>query len=209
MSGSVRHRLVTWDKENGYGVELVEVDLEADRLSAHGVAIGWDPVPFHLEFELTTGARWVTERLAVSTRGDGWRRTLDLRRSAAGTWSIEASADGELDLPAPGGDVAAFASALDCDLGNCPLTNTMPVLRHELLRRDALLDFVMAWVAVPGLAVHASGQRYTTLGNGGDGLRRIEYRSLDSPFVSELSFDSDGICVDYPQLGRSVSWPAG
>ena len=207
MSGSARHRLVTWEKENGYGVELVEVDLALDRLAARGVAIGWDPVPFHLEFSLTTGPGWVTERLTVATRGDGWRRTLDLRRSGAGAWSIEASAEGEVELPAPGGDPSAFADALDCDLGNCPLTNTMPVLRHELLRRDASLDLVMAWVAVPGLGVRASGQRYTTLGEGPDGLRRIEYRSLDSPFVSELSFDSDGICVDYPQLGRSVSPP--
>ena len=112
MSGSARHRLVTWEKKNGYGVELVEVDLAVDRLAARGVAIGWDPVPFHLEFSLTTGPGWVTERLAVATRGDGWRRTLDLRRSGAGAWSIEASAEGEVELPAPGGDPSAFADAL-------------------------------------------------------------------------------------------------
>jgi hypothetical protein len=26
-----RHRLVEWDKENGYSVELVNVDLDVDR----------------------------------------------------------------------------------------------------------------------------------------------------------------------------------
>jgi len=199
-----RHRTVAWDKENGYGVELVNVELGADRLAATGVAIGWDPVPFHLEFRLETGPDWVTSALEVRSRGDGWGRTLELRRTDGGAWTIEATANGDVDLEPPGGDPAAVAEALDCDLGNCPLTNTMPVLRHDLLRRDGSLDFVMAFVTVPGLAVRRSGQRYTTLGAGADGLRRIEYRALDSTFVSELSFDADGLCVDYPQLGRIV-----
>jgi uncharacterized protein len=205
VSGLQRHRTVAWDKEDGYGVELVDVDLGPDRLAAQGVAIGWDPVAFHLEFRLETGLDWVTSALEVRSRGDGWRRTLELRRSDRGAWTIEVTAAGDVDLEPPGGDPAAIADALDCDLGNCPLTNTMPVLRHDLLRRDGSLDFVMAFVTVPGLVVRRSGQRYTPLGAGADGLRRIEYRSLDSSFVSELSFDADGLCVDYPQLGRMVA----
>jgi hypothetical protein len=121
----------------------------------------------------------------------------------AGAWTIAASADGEVDLEPPGGDVDSIAAALDCDLGNAPLTNTMPVLRRDLLHRDGSIEFVMAWVAVPSLAVRASEQRYTTLGDAAGGLRRIEYRSRD--FRSELVFDADGICVDYPLLGRAVT----
>jgi hypothetical protein len=192
---------VVWDKENGYGSEFSEVQLGADRLAAGGIAIGWDPLPYRLDYTLETGAGWVTTRLEITTRGDGWRRTLDLRRSGAGTWTTAAVARGDVDLEPPGGDVESFADALDCDLGNAPLTNTMPVLRHDLLHRDGSIDFVMAWVAVPSLAVHASTQRYTTLGDAGGGLRRIEYRSRD--FVSELLFDADGLCIDYPQLGRA------
>jgi hypothetical protein len=137
--------------------------------------------------------------------GDAWRRTLDLRRSDGGEWTIAASAegDGTGNLEPPGGDADSIVAALDCDLGNAPLTNTMPVLRHDLLHRDGSVDFVMAWVAVPSLAVRASAQRYTTLGHGFDRLRRIEYRSGE--FVSELLFDEDGVCVAYPQLGMSVT----
>ena len=61
---------------------------------------------------------------------------------------------------------------------------------------------MMAWVAVPALAVRASAQRYTSLGESPGGRRRIEYRSQD--FVSELLFDADGLVVDYPRLGRAV-----
>ena len=204
MSETPRHRTVAWDKENGYGTEFVEVELSADRLSAEGVAIGWDPLPYRLEFTLETGPGWVTRRLDVTTRGDGWQRHLDLRRSTTGAWTVEATTIGDLDvdLEPAGGDSSTFADALDCDLGLSPLTNSMPVLRHDLLRTDGAIDFVMAWVAVPALVIGRSDQRYTPLGDVQPGLRRIEYRSIG--FVSELLLDADGICVDYPQLGRAV-----
>jgi hypothetical protein len=205
VNATTRDRFVVWDKEDRLGSEAVNVSLGADRLTASGVAVGWDPLPYRLEFTLETAAGWVTSRLAVTTRGDGWRRTLDLVRSAEGVWAVEASGDGSVVLPPPGGDPATFEPALDCDLGLCPLTNTMPVLRHDLLREDASLDFVMAWVSVPDLGVRRSDQRYTTLGDGPDGLRRIEYRSIGTTFVSGLTFDSDGLVVDYPQLARRVS----
>jgi hypothetical protein len=198
---ATRRRVIAWDKEDGYGVEYADIALSADRLTARGVAIGWDPEPYRLEFTLETGPRWVSRRLEVSTHGDGWTRTLDLRRSDSG-WRVDASAEGEVDLEPPGGDATTFAEALDCDLGLSPLTNSMPVLRHDLLGKDGSVDLVMAWVAVPALAVRASNQRYTTLGAATGGLRRIEYRS--GTFASELLFDADGICVDYPQLGRAV-----
>ena len=204
MSETPRHRTVAWDKENGYGTEFVEVELSADRLSAEGVAIGWDPLLYRLEFTLETGPGWVTRRLDVTTRGDGWQRHLDLRRSTTGAWTVEATTIGDLDvdLEPAGGDSSTFADALDCDLGLSPLTNSMPVLRHDLLRTDGAIDFVMAWVAVPALVIGRSDQRYTPLGDVQPGLRRIEYRSIG--FVSELLFDADGICIDYPQLGRAV-----
>jgi hypothetical protein len=194
--------VIAWDKDDGYGVEYADVELSADRLTATGVAIGWDPQPYRLEFTLTTGPGWVTRRLQVATRGAGWTRRLDLRRSDPG-WQVDASAEGEVDLEPPGGDAMTFAEALDCDLGLSPLTNSMPVLRHDLLQEEGSLEFVMAWVAVPALAVRASAQRYTTRGDAPGGLRRIEYRS--GTFASELLFDADGICVDYPRLGRAVA----
>jgi uncharacterized protein len=204
MNEDQRQRMVIWDKVNGLGAEVVSVTLEADRLAAQILGIGWDPVRYRLDGVLETGAAWVTTSLAVSVNGDGWKRTLDLRRSPAGTWTIATTMDGRVDLGPPGGDPSALASVLDCDLGRSPMTNTMPVLRHDLLRQDGSVDFVMAWVSVPDLAVRASAQRYTTLGHDRRGRRRIQYRSLDSEVAHELLFDADGLVVDYPQLARAV-----
>jgi hypothetical protein len=107
----VRHRFAVWDKEDGFGTECGDVALERDRLAARGLAIRWTPARYSLEYDLETGSDWVTTRLQVESRGEGWRRSLDLRRSPSGTWSIESRAEGSVDLPPPGGDVTTITAS--------------------------------------------------------------------------------------------------
>jgi hypothetical protein len=101
-------------KDEPFGVEFADIALAERRLDAEGVAIGAGPVPYRLDYVLETAPGFVTSRLRVSSRGEGWRRTLDLRRDAAGVWSIAADEEGEADLPSPGGDPTTLAGALDC-----------------------------------------------------------------------------------------------
>ena len=61
----------------------------------------------------------------------------------------EFAEEGRVDLPAPVGDPAAFADALDCDLGLSPATNLMPVLRHGLLSGGDPVELTTAWVSSP------------------------------------------------------------
>jgi hypothetical protein len=198
-------RAITWVKERG--AEFAEVSMSGTSLWAAGVAVGADPLPYRLDYELECADDFVTRSLTVQTRGATWSRHLGLSRDPRGVWTIEASADGEADLPAPGGDPAAFAAALDCDLGECPVTNTMPVLRHSLLHGGAPRDFVMAWVSVPDLAVRPSAQRYTFVGrrpttatSTQPAAAVIRYES--GTFRADVVFDDDGLVVDYPGLGR-------
>jgi hypothetical protein len=193
-----------WLKDAPFGTELVEVTISSTTLSASGVAIGSDPCAYHLEYELSTADDFVTRRLAVRARGLGWRRALVLERSAAGDWSCTTESDGNLDRPAPGGDTALVAGALDCDLGLSPLTNTMPVLRHRLHASDGPLDMLMAWVAVPELTVSPSPQRYTFV-RSERGMAIVRFESLDSDFRSEITFDEHGLVLDYPGIARTVA----
>src|SRR5262245_56529011 len=197
----MRERAIAWDKDDAAGAEFVEVRLAGDALSARGVAIGGEPVAYRLDYTLETGSGFVTTRLDLTARGDGWRRTLDLRRGESGEWTASATAEGDppdsLDAPGsgpdrPGRGLAPLAGALDCDLGLSPLTNSMPVLRHRLLERDGSVDFLMAWVSVPDLGVHPSRQRYTALRDLSGGDRLIRFESLDSTFTADLTFDRDG-----------------
>jgi hypothetical protein len=195
-------RAVAWVKnELGPGAEFADVVIEGRRLAASGVAIGSAPIAYRLDYQLETQDDFITSGLLVTTKGEGWSRNLDLRRSPSGEWSIRTEMDGFLALPEPGGEEAEIAEALDCDLGLSPLTNSMPVLRHGLLEGGGPVDLVMAWVSVPDLSVHASRQRYTFLRKSGE-VSVVRYESGSRDFVAELTFDADGLLIDYPGIGR-------
>src|SRR4029450_386870 len=86
--------------------------------------------------------------------------------------------------------------ALDCDLAFSLLTNLMPIRRSELHRRAGSEDFVMAWVSVPDLKLHASPQRYEHVCPG-----VVRFVSLDGDFTAELEVDDDRLVARYPRVG--------
>jgi len=196
-------RSIVWVKEEHGANEFADVDIWRGRLTAVGTAIGSYPVGYRLDYKLETRDRYVTSGLLVEARGAGWRRKLDLRRLLSGRWSVRTSARGDVDLPRPGGDMAAFKDALDCDLALSPLTNSMPVLRHNLLEGGGPVELLMAWVSVPDLRVLPSAQGYRFVRREGD-LSIIRYESSSRDFIADLSFDQDGLCLAYPGIGRAV-----
>jgi hypothetical protein len=142
----------------------------------------------------------------VETKGAGWTRRLEIGRSLAGAWSASSQSVGKLDMPEPGGDPSELGEALDLDLGLSPVFNTMPVLRHDLHDGGNAEDFLMIWISVPDLSIHASPQRYTFLehSSGGQRLVRFEAVGEGEDFVADLQFDSDGLVVDYPGIATRI-----
>ena len=198
-------RMLCWLGSQPERVDAAVVRLGADRFDAHGSSTtdGWV-----LTYRLRTGPGWVTRSLDVTVDRAGTTRTLLLGRDDAGRWSAwrqQTDADGHqtaatLDLPALGG-------AVDCDLGLCPLTNSMPVLRERLIDaahlgepREAALR--MAWISVPDLDVSVSEQRYAS-GPPVDGGGAV-VRFAAGAFVSHIEVDDDGLVVNYPGIGRRL-----
>jgi uncharacterized protein len=196
-------RRVAWTKESVVGAEHAVVTIASDRLTASSVAIADDPLPYRVDYELETGPDFVTARLFLRALGDGWERTLDLGRDADGTWTAETTSNGSPPLPAPGGNVSLVEGALDCDVAHSPVTNSMPVLRYGMLDRPGSRDFLMAWVSLPDLAFRPSRQRYVSLADVRE-TRVVRYESLDGTFTADLTFDADGLVIDYPELGRRL-----
>ena len=204
-------RLLIWAGEPGWAggwrAEVAEVEF-GDGLCARGTQLATDPLPYRLDYRLDASAEgWVTRSVRIAAVGEGWERRLRLERDSGGEWTAEVDSEGELDLPAPGGDALALGEALDCDLGFSPLTNTMPVMRHRLHRTPGQADFVMAWISVPDLGVHVSDQRYEHLGVNSDGAT-VKYASVEDgreTFTAELELDHDGLVRHYPGLARRVT----
>lgn len=196
-------RSIAWVKEGATGLEFADVEIDQKRMRATGVAIGSDPIPYRMDYRLTSRSRFVTKRIEVETRGQGWRRRLRLERDKAGDWDAQWETHGEALLRPPTGDMNELRDALDCDLALSPLTNSMPVLRHGLLRAGGPVEFLMAWISVPDLAVIPSRQRYTFV-RSDEVASVVRYESASRDFVADLLFDEDGLVVDYPGIGHRL-----
>ena len=198
---------VAWVKEDPFGVEYAEIEIVEKSLTAAGVAVGTAPLPYRLDYELETGTEFVTTRLRVTSRGDGWRRELDLRRDGDGVWHCATREDGLVDLPPAGGETAGLVAALDCDLGLSPVTNMMPILRHGLLHSGGPIELTMAWVAVPALTVQADGQRYAHI-SAGPGGHVVRYEATDGSFAADIAIDADAVVIDFPGIARRLTAPS-
>jgi uncharacterized protein len=194
-------RSIGWVKDAGLGMEFAEVGITERRLKATGVAIGTSPMPYRLDYRFESRSRFITKLMEVVVRGQGWRRSLLLERDKLGEWDASWETHGEALLPPPTGDMDELSGALDCDLGLSPLTNTMPVLRHDLLHGGGPVDFLMAWISVPDLSVIPSRQRYTPV-RSDELISVVRYESGD--FAADIVFDEDGLVLEYPGLGHRV-----
>jgi hypothetical protein len=180
----------TWEIHENRGLETAWVTLDGGRLAARGRAVGLAPEPYWVTYTLETGDRHVTRRLAVQVESAAGARSLELQRSPDGSWRADGAA------------LADLAGALDCDLAFSPLTNTMPILRHQLHQRGGAARLAMAWVSLPDLAVSRSEQGYEHLRRIGDGA---VVRFTAGSFTADLEVDGDGLVVRYPRLGYRLA----
>jgi uncharacterized protein len=205
-----RVRRYVWMKDDPMGMEQAELSIGCGGLVARSVALGSAPVPYRLDLDLSTRADWVTRRLALTSSGDGWTRSLMLERDMAGKWTGSRTGDGmvpsvvEASVPSGTLEAAAIpADVLDIDAQWSPVTNLMPVRRLGLDRTGSTGTFTMAWVSVPSLAVTLDEQRYTLLGvENGDVCVRFE--SADGSFTAVIRCDADGVALDYPGIARRI-----
>ena len=181
--------MLLWSIDATTGYDTAWARIDADCMTAEGRTCGLSPDPFWVTYTFETSDAYATRRMAVEARWAGGSAVLDLRRDDAG-WTVNGVPRPELD------------AALDCDLAGCPLTNTMPILRHRIHREPGERDFLIAFIEVPSLRVVANAQRYTHLLANDDGGGLVRYSS--GSFQSDLTIDRNGFVVDYPQLGRRV-----
>ena len=195
-------RFLVWSGVEEWLTETAAVELADDGLRATGTQIGADPEPYRVDYRLEAPDDFVTRELELTASAQDWRRQLLLRHDGSGGWSAEVDEDGQVPGGAWDGELPDLAEARDIDIMNSPLTNTMPILRHEF-QRGGSRDFVMAFVVMPSLRVEASPQRYEHLRATEDGAV-VRYIGLDSDFTADLELDEQGLLDFYPRLARRV-----
>ncbi len=144
----------------------------------------------------------MTSELELTATGEGWSRHLLLGHDGEGDWRADVADTGDVPGGSWDGALPDLSEALDIDIENSPLTNTMPILR-ERFREGGSGDFVMAFVRMPTLRVEASPQRYEHVGSTDSGSV-VRYISRDGDFQADLELDADGLLVHYPRLAKRV-----
>jgi len=194
-------RFLLWTGVEEWLTESALVDLSGGGLGATGTQLGAEPVPFRVDYRLEAPG-FVTRKLELTATAEGWRRHLLLRHDASGAWSAEVDDDGDVAGGAWGGELPDLSEALDIDIQNSPLTNTMPILRHGFQRQGSG-DFLMAFVTTPALRVEASPQRYEHI-RAAESSSVVRYISRDGDFTADLELDDEGLLTSYPRLARRV-----
>jgi hypothetical protein len=192
-------RALAWRRTDTTGGEFVLFD-DRRGLTARGSAFAATPVKYVSRYELVTNDSWESTGVEVTAEGEGWRRTLRMERTA-GRWRVTASEHGNLNAVAPTAPLAGsedpdrLIEALDVDLYDSPLTNTLPIRRLDLLAQaaGATYTIVAAWILLPSLAVIPLAQTYASLGDG-----KIRYAS--GAVTTDLSVDEGGFVTEYPRL---------
>jgi hypothetical protein len=195
-------RFLVWTGVEEWLTEAAEVELGQDGLRATGIQLGAEPAPFRVDYRLEAPDRYVTSELELTATADGWSRRLLLRHDGSGAWRAEVSDEGDVPGGPWDGELPDLSDALDIDIQNSPLTNTMPILR-EGFRRGGDGNFLMAFVTLPTLRVEASPQRYEHIRVTEEGSV-VRYISRDGDFTADLELDAEGLLVHYPRLARRV-----
>ena len=194
---------IVWSGVEEWMTEAAAVVVTDQALGGNGIQIGADPLPYRVDYQLDANDGFVTRTIDLVSSGDGWSRRLELVHDGSGGWEVDLLDDeGEVPGGPWDGSLPDLSEALDIDIENSPLTNTMPILR-EGFQAGGSGDFVMAFISTPSLRVEASPQRYEHVrtSNGGSVVR---YISRDGDFTADLELDRDGLLVFYPRLARRV-----
>lgn len=174
----------TWDKRERQGLEHLLLGQHA----ADSVIIAFDEErgPFRLAYQLNWDATWQLHDAQLVATTAWMSRSLHLETDGLGHWRHH-----------DGRDIAELNGCRDIDIWPTPFTNSFPIRRTAMQVGERQV-YSMAWIHAPDLTLSLQRQAYTRIS-----AQRYLFESLDGTgFTATLSFDADGLIIDYPQLFR-------
>lgn len=188
--------MLTWQAEDGHGIEGTRLLLGSGGFRALGRMIRSDPAgDFTASYRLVVADDGTVERLSVTSATAQRERHLTMNRTEDGFWLLDTGS---------GGTRGAFDGALDIDLAFSPMFNTLPIRRLGLQREAAEHTLPMVSVSLPELEVRAAEQHYRTVSVlDGGGSATVGFRWND--LQADLTVDADGLVLHYPGLATRLA----
>ena len=176
---------VLWRQLIGIGAEHLRLSVDGS-IHADSLAVGQiETSAYRVHYGIDCDSSWQVRGVRVEDLLSP--KVVSLVCANDGRWSDE---EGD---PRPDLD-----GCTDVDIMITPFTNTLPIRRLNLKVGEAK-EISVVYVGLPGLVISRFEQRYTCLSlNENGGMYR--YENVKSDFTADLTVDTDGLVVDYPNI---------
>ena len=186
-------RDIIWSALSEPATEHLRLTENAGEIIAVGVVVGVvDRVPFHTHYRIVCDRDWRLREVDISAATDDVE-PLAFRIDGEGCWTNE---EGEA--------FDRLNGCSDIDISITPFTNTLPI-RRLALQAGASREIDVAFIDLPAMQVKRMRQCYTCAQLDGRGAAGVyEYTNLDNGFHAQLTVDSDGLVLNYPDMFSRV-----
>ncbi|MGD8191505.1 putative glycolipid-binding domain-containing protein [Brevibacillus ginsengisoli] len=176
---------IVWRPSTGTGYEHLKIREKNNQILVDSIVIGRldEDQLFRLKYDLVLDQNWVTREVTMCMLGED--RFLRLTSDGNGIWRDE---KGEV--------VSELSGCVDIDLSCTPFTNTLPIRRlsFDLSQQR---EIKVVYISARDLVYKQVKQKYTLL-DSGENSSVYQYQSGN--FQENITVDSNGIVLDYPNL---------
>jgi hypothetical protein len=187
--------ILTWQGVGAPRLESVRLLVAENRFKASGrliAAADGENDAYSTSFEAATDEAGTFSRLLLRVTTAEEERQITINRTEDGLWLVDRG---------QGSERSTFGGALEVDVAGSVTFNALPIRRLNLHRETGRHELPVVFVSLPDLAVRVSQQTYTTVSIGDDSAV-VNYK--DENFTADLTVDSSGFVIDYPELARRV-----
>lgn len=187
--------ILTWQGVGAPRLESVRLLVADRRFKASGrmiAAADGESDAFSTSFEAATDESGVFCRLLLRVTTAEEERQISVNRTEDGLWLLDRG---------QGSERSTFGGALEVDVAGAVTFNALPIRRLNLHRESGRHELPVVFVSLPDLSVRVSQQTYTTVSVNDDGAV-VNY--ADETFTADLTVDSAGFVIDYPNLASRV-----
>jgi uncharacterized protein len=188
--------MLTWQADDGRGLEGTRLLLGSGGFRALGRLVRVGPTAeFTASYRLIVGDDGTMQRVSITSATAQRERHMTLNRTEDGYWLVDTGS---------GGTRTAFEGAVDVDLADSALFNTLPIRRLGLHREPGDHVLKMVFVTLPELELRLVEQRYRTVSTLDGADEAVIGFSWDE-FAADLVVDADGVVSAYPGVASRLA----
>ena len=172
---------ISWAGQDYNSMEKCRLDSTATGNEINGIIDGvFETRPYHVEYFIKTNPGWETIAFEIKSRVADKTFDLHFQSDGKGCWTT--------------GNKSAetFNGCIDIDISLTPFTNTLPIKRLRLAKKERRKITVL-YIDVLEQQTSRMDQFYTKLSD-----TACKYENASNNFQSVITVDDEGLVVAYP-----------